>query len=118
MIKVIIERKIKLGKENEAWDLLHELRSKAIQQSGYVTGETLMGYDDSSLWFAIGTWLEVENWQAWLKSPDRKALVEREKALIDAPIKTTLLKPLSEPIRGENEVEQEEVEAEEELEQR
>ena len=118
MIKVIIERKIKTGKESEAWDLLHELRSKAIQQSGYVTGETLMGYADSSLWFAIGTWLEAENWQAWLNSPVRKTIVDREKALIDAPIKTTLLKPLEEPIRGEDEVEQEEVEAEEELEQK
>jgi antibiotic biosynthesis monooxygenase (ABM) superfamily enzyme len=54
MIKVVIERKIKAGKESEAWDLLHELRSKAIQQPGYVTGETLMRYDDSSLWFTLG----------------------------------------------------------------
>ena len=118
MIKVIIERKIKAGKESKAWDLLHELRSNAIKQSGYVTGETLMGFDDSSLWFTIGTWLEAEDWQAWLSSPDRKALVDREKALIDTPIKTTLLKPFEEPIRGEDQVEQEEVEAEEELEQK
>jgi hypothetical protein len=73
--------------------------------------------DDSSRWFTIGTWLEVEDWQAWLNSPDRKALVDQEKVLIDAPIKTTLLKPFEEPIRGEEQVEQEEVEAEEELEQ-
>ena len=64
MIKVIIERKIKAGKEREAWDLLHELRSEAMLQSGYVSGETLKGYEDPSLWFAIGTWLEAEDWQA------------------------------------------------------
>ena len=118
MIKVIIERKIKAGKESEAWDLLHELRSKAIHQSGYVSGETLKGYDDSSLWFAIGTWLEAEDWQAWLNSPDRKALEDREKALIDAPIKITLLEFFGEVIRGEEQVEQEELEAEEEAEQK
>ncbi len=118
MIKVIIERKIKAGKESEAWDLLQELRSKAIHQSGYVSGETLKGYDDSSRWFAIGTWLKAEDWQAWLDSPDRKALENREKALIDAPIKITLLEFVGEVIRGEEQVEQEELEAEEEAEQK
>ena len=118
MIKVIIERKIKPGKEGEAWDMLHELRIKALQQSGYVSGETLKGYDDSSHWFTIGTWLEVKDWQAWVNSPDRKALVDQEKSLIYVPVKTTLLKPFEETIRGEYQVEQEEVEAEEELEQK
>ena len=118
MIKVIIERKIKAGKEREAWDLLHELRNTAMRQSGYVSGETLKGYDDSSLWFTMGTWIEAEDWQAWLNSPVRKALEDREKALIDAPIKTTLLKFFEEPIRGEEQVEQEELEAEEEAEQK
>jgi heme-degrading monooxygenase HmoA len=118
MIKLIIERKIKAGKEREAWDLLHELRSKAMRQSGYVSGETLKGYDDSSLWFAISTWLEAEDWQAWFNSPERKALEDREKALIDAPIKTTLLKFFEEPISGEEQAEQKELEAEEEAKQK
>ena len=38
--------------------------------------------------------------------------------MIDAPIKTTLLKFFEEPIRGEEQLEQEELEAEEEAEQK
>lgn len=118
MIRVIIERKIKSGKEREAWDLLHDLRSKAMRQTGYVSGETLMGHDDPLLWVVISAWLKAENWQDWLNSPERKALESREKALIAAPVKTTVLKFFEEPVRGVERAEHEEVEVEEEAEQK
>ena len=115
MIRVIIERKVKRGKEREMWSLLHDLRSKAIRQPGYVSGETLVGYDDLSLWVVIGTWLKAESWQDWLKSPERKAIASREKSLLTTPTKITVLKFLEEAKGGKIEEEQEE---EEELEQK
>lgn len=118
MIRVIIERKIKSGKERKAWDLLHDLRSKAMRQTGYVSGETLTGHDDPLLWVVISTWLRAEDWQAWLTSPERKAIESREKALVAAPVKTTILKFFKEPVRGEEQEEPEEVEVEEEAEQK
>ena len=92
MIKLIIERKIKVGRERDAWDLLHELRSRAMRQKGYISGETLKVYDDPLIWIVISTWLEAEDWRAWLNSSERKALEGREKEVIDAPIKATVLK--------------------------
>ena len=118
MIRLIIERKIKSGKEREAWNLLHDFRSKAMHQRGYVSGETLRAYDDPLLWVAISTWLEAEDWQAWLNSPERKLLESREKELIDAPVKTTVLKFFEKQLLEEEPIEQEEIEVAEEAEQK
>jgi antibiotic biosynthesis monooxygenase (ABM) superfamily enzyme len=114
MIRLIIERKIKSGKEHGAWDLIHNLRNKAMRQNGYISGETLSGYYDSSLWVAISTWLEAEDCKAWLNSSERKALEGRENALIDAPVKFTILKFFEKPLISEEPVEPEELEAEKE----
>ncbi len=116
MIRVIIERKVKRGKEREMWALLHDLRSKAIRQPGYVSGETLVGYDDPALWVVISTWFKAESWQDWLNSPERKAIVRAEKSLVAAPTKITVLKFLEEAKGGI--IEEEEREEEEELEQK
>ncbi len=87
-----------------------------MRQPGYVSGETLVGYDNPLLWIVISTWLKAENWQDWLNKPERKAMVTREKALIAAPVKTTVLKFLEEARAGEEREEQQE--EEEELEQK
>ncbi len=41
VVKIIIDRKVKKGKEAEFFDLLKELRSKAVSSKGYISGETL-----------------------------------------------------------------------------
>ena len=97
MVRVIIERRLKAGKEREMWTLLNELRSKAMCQSGYVAGETLVGYDNPSLWVVITTWLTAELWQAWAGSPERQAIAARVEPLLTAPVKITLLKFFEEP---------------------
>jgi len=52
-VRIIIERRIKEGKEVELGKLLLELRSRAIKQKGYITGETLRDYDDPSTHIVI-----------------------------------------------------------------
>lgn len=97
MVRVIIERKLKADKESEMWALTHELRSKGMRQPGYVSGETLVGYDDPSLWVVISTWLTAELWQAWANNPERQAIAARVAPLLTAPARTTVLKFLEEP---------------------
>jgi hypothetical protein len=53
MIKVIIERQLKPGKE--VYSLLRELRAAAIHQPGYVTCETLVSNEDRSDILVIST---------------------------------------------------------------
>lgn len=91
MIRVIIERRPKKGKERELWALLHDLRKQGLPQPGYISGETLVGRDDPSLWVVIATWLSPEHWQAWVNSPERKKLAAKIEPLLATPSKTTVL---------------------------
>ena len=43
MVRVIIERRCRPGKEAELETLLVELRTRAMRQPGYISGETLRG---------------------------------------------------------------------------
>jgi len=97
MVRIIIERRLKTGKEHEMWTLLQEFRSKAMRQPGYVSGETLVGHSDPSLWVVISTWLTAELWQAWANNPVRQEVAARVAPLLIAPAKTTVLKFLEEP---------------------
>ena len=91
MVRVIIERRPKQGKEREMWNLLHELRRQGLPRLGYISGETLMGHHDPSLWVVIATWLSAEHWQDWVNSPERKDLIAKIEPLLDVPAKTTVL---------------------------
>ena len=87
-VKVIIDRKVKKGKEADFAKLLRELRSKAIPSSGYISGETLRASDDSHNYIVITTWQSVDNWKKWEKNPERKKIQARIEKLMARPTKT------------------------------
>jgi heme oxygenase (mycobilin-producing) len=64
-VKIIIKRRVAKGKEGRLLPLLLELRSRAIAQPGYISGETLRNVDDPEDHLVIGTWQSVEDWKAW-----------------------------------------------------
>ena len=72
-VKVLITRRFQEGKGMEVLSLLNKLRSEAMNQPGYITGETVVGYDDPQKLLVIGTWDEVDHWIKWRDNPDRKA---------------------------------------------
>lgn len=85
MVKIIIERRCKPNKEAELESLLVELRTNAVQQRGYVSGETLRSVDDPSLWLVLSTWLDVDLWKAWEASPERQEITCKLEPLLVAP---------------------------------
>jgi quinol monooxygenase YgiN len=89
MVKIIIERRCKPNKEAELESLLVELRTNAVQQRGYVSGETLRSVDDPSLWLVLSTWLDVDLWKAWEASLDRQEIADRLEPLLVVPEKTS-----------------------------
>ena len=89
MVKIIIERRCKPGKETELEALLVELRTNAVQQRGYVSGETLRSVDDPSLWLVLSTWLDVTLWKAWEASPERQEITNKVEPLLVAPEKAS-----------------------------
>jgi heme-degrading monooxygenase HmoA len=55
-VRIIIDRKVKKGKESDLAKLLRELRSKAIFSRGYISGEMLRALDDPRNYVVITTW--------------------------------------------------------------
>jgi heme-degrading monooxygenase HmoA len=88
-VKIIIQRKIRPGKEGEFDKALREMRSKAVHAHGYISGETLRAVGDPSLHLVISTWNSLEDWTRWANSPDRKAFREKTDALLEEPARIT-----------------------------
>lgn len=91
MIRVIIERIVEEGKEVEIWELLLNLRTMAMQQPGYISGETVVGYEDPLFIMVISTWNSVEDWQAWEGNAERGAITSQIEPLLSVPEKTHVL---------------------------
>lgn len=70
--KIIIKRHF--AKENTAQivSLLNKIRSIAMVQPGYISGETLVQYDFPENMAVIAVWQSIEAWHAWKNSEERK----------------------------------------------
>ncbi|HUT71314.1 MAG TPA: antibiotic biosynthesis monooxygenase family protein [Desulfatiglandales bacterium] len=82
-IKVIITRKLAQGKEKDLLPLLMELRTRAMGQGGYISGETLKGVSDPDEFLVISTWNSLEDWRAWEANPERQEIQERIDGVLD-----------------------------------
>ena len=86
MIRVLIERHLKEDKREDLVPLLIELRTAAMHQPGYVTGETLTSTEDASIIAVLSTWRSLEDWKAWEKSVSRNKLYQQiEPLLLEKP---------------------------------
>jgi heme-degrading monooxygenase HmoA len=85
-IKVLIKRKIKGGKMNEASKLLIKARYNAMGQQGYISSETLSGCDDQNNVVVVSMWQKIENWNQWEKSELRAENETKFESLLDGPV--------------------------------
>lgn len=81
-VKIIIKRKVPKGKEGQLLPLLLELRSGAISQPGYVSGETLRNMNDPEDYVVISTWQSADDWNAWEKNKKRMQVIEKIDSLL------------------------------------
>ena len=82
-IEVLIKRATDRG--NSAKILLPyiiELRSLAVQQPGYISGETLFSIECPEECVVISRWTKLEHWQNWLRNPVRIEVNERIEKLL------------------------------------
>lgn len=89
-VKIIIDRKVKKGKESDFCKLLRQLRSKAIASKGYPSGETLRALTDPQNYIVIGTWQSVDDWKNWEKNPERKKVEAKIEELMARLTKTKM----------------------------
>ena len=89
-VKIIIDRKVKKGKEAEFFDLLKELRSKAVPSKGYISGETLRALSDRHNYVVVSTWQSADDWKHWEMNPERKRIQLRIEKIMVRPTKTKI----------------------------
>ncbi len=89
-VRIIIDREVKQGKEEEFFDLVKELRSKAISTKGYISGETLRALSDRHNYLVVGTWQSANDWKNWEKNPERKKIQARIEKIMVRPTKTKM----------------------------
>lgn len=69
--KIIIRRSVPEHKVKELTPLLKQMRNVCMNQPGYISGETLKNYEDSTKFMVISTWDSVEAWKQWASSSQR-----------------------------------------------
>jgi antibiotic biosynthesis monooxygenase (ABM) superfamily enzyme len=74
--KIIIKRRFVEGKTKQILALLNEIRSKAMNFPGYMSGETLSKKEFPLNMAVISTWQTMEDWLRWKESPERKKYEE------------------------------------------
>jgi heme-degrading monooxygenase HmoA len=85
MVKVLLERTIRGRHVGEVVQLMRQMRVLALQQPGYVSGETLHAVDDPNHYLVISAWESLERWQDWFNNPDRQKLQQELDAYLGSP---------------------------------
>ncbi len=89
-VKIIMERTVRPDQQGELLLLLRQLRMRAINQPGYITGETLISIDKPGTQIVVSTWNSLPDWKAWENHPDRLEIANKIEALLTAPTKVAV----------------------------
>jgi heme-degrading monooxygenase HmoA len=72
-VKILIKRKFKDGNLRAAARLLINHRNGAMEQSGYISSETMQRLEDPNQITVVSMWKDIEAWEAWKNSKTRLA---------------------------------------------
>ncbi len=98
-VKVIIERQFKEALTPENLRTIEDIRIKATQQEGYVSGETLINSADDREVIIISTWSSLDDWEAWSHNQERAELDSGLAPHLAEPVKITPYLPGADAIR-------------------
>jgi len=84
-VKIFIKRYVKKGKTQEAVELLKDVRSQALKQPGYISGETLINHYDPCNITVVSTWQTIDDWIRWEESDERSAKENQLEGLQEGP---------------------------------
>ncbi len=71
-VQVIIKRKFKVDNPEELIPLLTELRIRAKDQPGYISGETLRSLNNPEDYLVFSKWETADDWNKWFNSKERR----------------------------------------------
>ena len=81
-VKVLIKRSVPENKAKEMIPLFRRMRALAMNQEGYISGETLRNMDNPEEFLVISSWQSSQDWSSWLKSSERQEVQDRIDALL------------------------------------
>lgn len=85
-VKILIKRKMPKGIGDSNFNkLIRQLRTLAVVQPGYITGETLKRTDSAQDYLVISTWQNKEAWEAWRTNRERAEIQKQIDALLGTP---------------------------------
>lgn len=84
-IKVLIKRKFKAEDLKKASKLLFKTRYGAMNQTGYISSETLSDLDEPGKVVVVAMWQSSEDWKNWKNSTDRAEFEAEISKLQDGP---------------------------------
>ena len=95
-IEVLIRRRFVKEKEAALAPLVVRLRSLALAEPGYISGETLKCIDPAGEeeYLVRSTWRSVEDWRAWLHSETRTAIQKEIDAITGEATEYRIYEPL------------------------
>lgn len=70
-VKIFIKRRVPEKNSVELALLLNKMRGLTLNQSGYISGETLKRIDQNDECMVISTWRSVEDWNHWVNNEKR-----------------------------------------------
>ena len=83
-IRVLMKRSFSEDKLEALRDLTGKMRVLAMDQSGYVSGETLIRIDRPGVSLVISKWKSQEAWEKWFKTPERGHMQQKIDELLGA----------------------------------
>jgi heme-degrading monooxygenase HmoA len=70
--KILIKRKFLRGKSDQIRSVMNNMRTGAMAQPGYISGETLLDHKNPRNKAVLCTWQSLEDWLNWKEKPERK----------------------------------------------
>jgi heme-degrading monooxygenase HmoA len=72
--KILIRRRVDKEKGGQILSLITRLRAMAMEQEGYISGETLRSATDPNEYLVISSWNSIDDWRQWKANPKREEI--------------------------------------------
>ncbi len=91
MIKVVVERIIADGLGPHYEETIKKTISGVVHAAGFISSESLKDIDNPNHRFVIINWANIQSWQMWEGSAQRKRLLESIQPVLEREEKITIL---------------------------
>ena len=81
-VRILIKRTVPSGKAKDLIPLFRQMRILAMEQPGYISGETLRRLDHPDQFLVISTWDSSADWKTWVKTRERQDIQDRIDTLL------------------------------------